>query len=369
MELGSEYPWPEGWEREPEEGKPGEGGGKALSEPFAYEDRLLVFSGRTAIEQVLKDIRGRKKAFLPSYCCQSMIDPFLRSGRDVCFYGVNVREGRLDIWLEIPKEAGILLWCSYFGFSHRFPGEEIERFRRRGGIVIEDITHSFLSERPVWTGGDYYIASLRKWGPMVCGGAAYKREGRFVNRELSRPSEWFLKTKESAMRRKRAYLLGGNEEEKGVKEVFLEEYRSADRYFDECYEGKGMDETSLALTGVWYSEKTRTRRRENAGILYKALKGAEKLEFLFPEEEADCPLFVSVLIKGGQRDRLRRRLAERGIYCPAHWPRPAGDGAVSNLYGTELSLICDQRYGQEEIKRMAEAVKEELEIVSLTEGN
>ncbi len=34
----------------------------------------LVFSGRTAIETVLKEIPEARKAALPSYCCDRMID-------------------------------------------------------------------------------------------------------------------------------------------------------------------------------------------------------------------------------------------------------------------------------------------------------
>ena len=37
------------------------------------EESSMVFSGRTAIEMVLKKERSIKKAMLPSYCCDSMV--------------------------------------------------------------------------------------------------------------------------------------------------------------------------------------------------------------------------------------------------------------------------------------------------------
>ena len=53
----------------------------------------LVFSGRTAIETVLKELPKAKKALLPSYCCESMIQPFLNAGIEIEFYPVNYIDG------------------------------------------------------------------------------------------------------------------------------------------------------------------------------------------------------------------------------------------------------------------------------------
>ena len=49
---------------------------------------VLTFSGRTSIEVVLDNITDINKAMLPSYCCDSMIEPFKKAGVDVCFYDV-----------------------------------------------------------------------------------------------------------------------------------------------------------------------------------------------------------------------------------------------------------------------------------------
>ena len=48
----------------------------------------LVFSGRTAIEAVLKQLSDVHTALLPSYCCDSMIAPFRDAGIQVKFYQV-----------------------------------------------------------------------------------------------------------------------------------------------------------------------------------------------------------------------------------------------------------------------------------------
>ena len=95
----------------------------------------LVFSGRTAIEAVLKKIPAARSVLVPSYCCESMIVPFNAAGIEVKHYAVNWN-GKLEI--NIEDSADILLWCNYFGYQNDMPDFD--------GVVIEDITHSFLSE-------------------------------------------------------------------------------------------------------------------------------------------------------------------------------------------------------------------------------
>ena len=84
----------------------------------------------------------------------------------------------------------------------------------------------------------------------------------------------------------------------------------------------------------------------------------ERIRPLFGEPgEGDVPLFVPVLVKDSLRDPLRRFLIGNQIYCPVHWP-DAGTGGGKELYAGELSLLCDQRYGQEDMQRQINTIKE-----------
>ena len=72
---------------------------------------------------------------------------------------------------------------------------------------------------------------------------------------------------------------------------------------------------------------------------------------LFDMNDIDCPLFVPIIIKNGKRDYYRKKLIENKIYCPIHWPQP-NEKCESNLYELELSLICDQRYTENDMKKI-----------------
>lgn len=100
-------------------------------------------------------------------------------------------------------------------------------------------------------------------------------------------------------------------------------------------------------------QRQREIRRRNAHVLYQALEG--QVRFLFTEDRMDCPLFVPVFLPQG-RDELRQRLIRERIYCPVHWPRPKA-ACSSNLYDAELSLVCDQRYTERDMERMAAVLR------------
>ena len=94
-------------------------------------------------------------------------------------------------------------------------------------------------------------------------------------------------------------------------------------------------------------------RRKNAKILHDGLKRHQDISFLFNVEQMDCPIFVPIIVKNGKRDYFRKILIENKIYCPIHWPKPNAT-CNSNIYDSELSLICDQRYNEFDMKRIIE---------------
>jgi len=307
-----------------------EGGhGLALPRPGS-----LVFSGRTAIEGVLRQLPEARTALLPSYCCDSMIVPFRDAGIEVRFYSVEWND---SLKVEIDGSADILLWCNYFGFRNEMPEFD--------GIVIEDMTHSMLSTRQCHERSDYLVGSVRKWEPVNCGGyCSVKMDGEA-------PPDEFLQVKTRAMELKREYL---ENPEPGKKPVFLSMFGESNHWLAEHYSGLSIDPWSREFLSRVDVKKQRDRRRDNAGVLYEGLRG--KVQFMFPVEDMDCPLFVPILIQN--RDEIRKYLTNNEIYCPVHWP--CSEGCASNLYGQELSLICDQRYGPEDMERIVSVIREVL---------
>ena len=292
----------------------------------------LVFSGRTAIEAVLHQLPGARTALLPSYCCDSMIIPFRDAGIDVSFYKVEW-DGELKV--RIDGSSDILLWCNYFGFRNEIPPFDC--------VLIEDITHSLLSKSPSHPQSNYLVASLRKWEPINCGGYCSLKV------DQKAPPDDFIRLKSAAMELKTEYL---KDLDKEKKEKYLHMFADSNRWLSEHYSGLSIDSFSRDYLDSVDIETQRRRRCENAEVLYEGL--SRKVQFMFPIEDMDCPLFIPILLPN--RDEVRAHLTKNRIYCPVHWPKP--DGCKSNIYDQELSLICDQRYGIEDMKRIVSVIKE-----------
>ena len=59
--------------------------------PGKYGDIAYLLAGRTALEYIIREILARTNicsVLLPSYCCHTMIEPFVRHNIHVRFYDV-----------------------------------------------------------------------------------------------------------------------------------------------------------------------------------------------------------------------------------------------------------------------------------------
>lgn len=316
-------------------------------------DTRFVFSGRTAIELVLLNEPNIKKALLPSYCCSSMIEPFIKRNIETSFYNVYYKNG-LVIDLEIEQSVDCILWCNYYGFNTIMPN--LENFTNKGGIIIEDITHSFLSDKISNIQSHYLVASLRKRTSVLCGGYVASRKKKLDTDNLTNPSKIFLEEKKLAMTMKADYLSGIRDIR---KDEFLRIFAKTNERIKENYYNLSIDDYSKSIFLNADYARYRNVRRSNARVLYDELSDCNDIKFLFPLDKMDCPLFVPTIIDNGIRDELRKELNKNYIYCPIHWPKPEFD-CESNLYDLELSLVCDQRYGYKEMIKIAQVIKRSL---------
>ena len=308
------------------------------------ENTQWFLSGRSALQVILDEIKGFcRTVAMPSWCCDSMIKPFIDAGIEVHFYPVYW-DNKLVI--NLCFEYDILFLMDYFGYSSKKP--DLSGY---DGVVIRDITHSIFSDK--YDDADYYFGSLRKWCGIWTGGYTWTNDGHSL-RFVEKDNKEYVQLRKKAMLQKKAYIerkiIGESEKQ------YLEFFASA----EEMLENKGI--ASAAYRDVILASKLDSQfiirqRRSNANILRRAF-----YEWLiFPDmTENDCPLFVPVLIPNGKRDALRQYLIEKDIYCPIHWPISMYhklNEDMEYIYKNELSFICDQRYTEIDMKRIIKTVK------------
>ena len=328
----------------------------------SHRDGCYVLSGRTAIDLIIQDIaktRTMRSVYMPAWCCDSMIAPFVSRRIEIELYdGFKIQDSRfksLETWNLKPETTdsceSILYMTNYFGYENTIDIEIVKRFKEKGVVILYDRTHSFLmDDDPYLELADYIFASIRKWMGVICGAVV---EG--VNAYHLKPYP-YLDCKEKAMRMKKAFIDGDTSID---KQAFLNLYGEFGHHLAEDYQNYEMDDLSYAIYKATDFEVMKAQRKANAQYLYEHLKG---VRFMYDFTDKAVPLFVPLLFESKeQRDAVRRKLIEDEIYCPIHWPQPAlipAGYAVNKIYDTELSLICDQRYTTEDMARMAAVINE-----------
>ena len=315
-------------------------------------DGTYVLSGRTAIDLIIQEIlktRRIRNVYMPAWCCDSMLAPFLAHSTQIKFYDICHTESTESTekicHTEGTDDTDILYVTNYFGYENLLLVETVKKFKEEESIILYDRTHSFLMEDdPYLSLADYSFASIRKWMGVI-GGAVVNGVSDCQLKQCP-----YLAPKETAMRMKKAFVEGDGSID---KQAFLDLYSEFGHHLAEDYQNYEMDDLSYALYKTEDQSAMRRKRRENAQYLHEHLKGAR---FIGELTDNAVPLFVPVFFKTTeQRNAVRKKLIEAQIYCPIHWPKPAlipADFEANKIYDTELSLICDQRYDLTDMERM-----------------
>lgn len=316
------------------------------------EDSAFAFSGRTAMDLIVRDIqkdRRLKKIRVPAYCCVSMLQAFIDHGIRYEFYPVTYENGQFQYDIQPDDDSDALLIMSYFGLSRAAVDAAVDKAKREGKIVIEDITHSLLSDGNCSPKSDYYVASLRKWFPIPSGGWYGKRVGGLqIKPELD--SDETVSATISAMREKAEYIRGNITE----KRHYLEALSKCENEIIHVDRMLKMDTFSLNRLRKTNVREVAKRRRANAAVLLRRLQAVPQVKCAALDLNTETPLFMPVFVD--DRDGLRSFLIEHGVYCPVHWPENMGADSVISDH--ELSLICDQRYAENDMNTIVDLILE-----------
>ncbi len=350
-EIGSEF-WTEK--------NNGEGVGPLLAQ---IGQSVITICGRTALELIAEDIlRSSSKAehsvYMPSYCCHTMIEPFLKHGIPIRFYDVYPSEEGIKCKFE-DNECGIVFLIDYFGFIDPETKAFAEKERGRGKTIICDRSHSLLCTSDFGY-ADYTLGSFRKWFGVNAGFAAKAAEWN-INPQM-RNNDAYCDLRNRAFDLKARYISGTEEVDKSL---FLSMFGEAEEMLEKDYSHYVPDSRSLKTLETADTGGIRNRRRRNAAFLMDALRDTEGLLLPYRTLGTDeCPLFVPVCTP--KRDGLRRGLIAEWIYCPAHWPVSevhALNEETRVIYDTEMSVVCDQRYDPDDMKRIADSIRRVLKNI------
>ncbi len=307
-------------------------------------EKKYVLSGRTALAYIADELEAigvEKSVCLPRYCCYSMIEPFERKGFTVEFYDV-------DEVYQIKSKTVLVM--DYFGFQNNDTYTFAQECKNLDKKIVVDATQTAFSKIKLYDLADYLVVSYRKWSDSLCA-AVYSRNG-FKTRFSSRNPKKYVDIWRKAAKKKRKYLC----ENKGSKSEFIKLYHYANNLLLNDYEGFTASDEEIKTMENIDSTALRTKRKENAQYILDNMEMQPNCRLMFKlMSEEDCPLFVPILLDNETRNKVRVNLIENSVYCPIHWP--VGEkyfNVLSSIHENELSLICDQRYGIQDMKRQIE---------------
>ena len=311
----------------------------------------LYASGRSALDAIIKDIikDGLKHSvYLPSYCCHTMIEPFVKSGINVFFYCVTVKENGFYCDYQ-QTNCDIVFLIDYFGFKNINQPSFMDK------TIIKDVTHSLFRTEKNFD-FSYEFGSIRKW-TAIDGGFAEKQQGHLNYLELNNNANNYIEKRKKARLLKNHYLNGGNLE----KSKYLLLFNEAEEELEKNYANASFPKDELEQLQNLHIEFIRNQRKTNASVLIETLKSfnIEGIRIINKLTENDCPLFVPIKVEAKYRDSLKQFLVKNNIYTPVHWPLSdlhKISEPSKKIYEEELSLICDQRYSKDDMFREAETI-------------
>lgn len=315
----------------------------------------LLLSGRTALDFIIKDIKSAhrlQKVYMPSYCCSTMIQPFIDNSVKVDFYRVGFENGKYSYDIDFHTKCDAVLIMQYFGYCNRTVEEAIESFNKLEKVIIEDATHSWFSKFPYSFESDYVFASFRKWTGVACGAVAIKQKDRFNVSVQDETNYEFINMRQQAATLKKGFI----EKNEDNKETFLSLFDQAENLLETDYHNYSIPKKHKDIITRIDEEKIKTARQINAVYLVEGLKGCCEVEVITIDSR-DTPLFVPIIVHNGMRDKLRQHLIDNHIYCPAHWPVTMYHNiSCFDLYNNSLSLVCDQRYSILDMQRIISSI-------------
>lgn len=344
-EIGSEY-WKADLKREPN-----------ARIPYA----VYTASGRSAQSLIIESANiTNKVALLPAYTCQHIVEPFAWKGWKVEFYDINhdLTPNLNSFKDKLQDNPGCIIVEGYYSFpTAESIVQLLETAQNNGIVVVEDITHSFLNDTQlIYSKADYLFCSLRKWSGLSDGGYAVSLHGnKLLNPEHSMTA--FADERHVAREIKLEYTKTLDPK---TKEKFLYHYGHSEELLDGdigiyCMSDQAMDDY-LHLDFDFIKEQRRANYQYLSDNMHSSYVKA-----IFPRLfDGIYPIMFPVYIEGC-RDELRTLLINNRIYCPVHWPAPvqldeAARRGSEYIYGNIMSIPCDQRYTETDMKRLVDMI-------------
>ena len=331
-----------------------------LGDPALPSEAMLFGSGRDAIRELIRFGAAElnwKRFWIPSYFCQQVVEQLQTPSIQLRTYPANPLDDCSDP-VSIPSdEPGGVLSMSYFGLHSRCRPVVTDRSKV---AVVEDHSHDPWSTLALRSEADYCLASLRKTVPIPDGGLLWSPE---ENRPMPKPVAPTRDRINASMQKlagmvlKAIYLNGGPVE----KDEFRKHLVAGEQALAEG-EISGMPAHTMTLLNEFPALEWRECRRRNFETFASKFAN-DDVRVLRPDPGATPLSIVLMTSNHALRHALRLELISRRVYPAILWQLEEPtlgpvDAEALDVSRRMLSIHCDGRYGEEDMTRLANVVKD-----------
>ncbi|WP_042271144.1 hypothetical protein [Faecalimicrobium dakarense] len=329
------------------------------------ESNTILFNAcSSAIKYLIENIIPTtiNRILLPSYLCSCITEVIEACNIEFEFYRVN-QSLELDIYdlgNKLKGSGDCIFFINYFGFSQpQYIIEYLNKIKETN-LLIEDCTHSIFNKdacsRYI---GHYQVASLRKWTGIPDGGILIDKNNDLSRYKLNKGYDEFFVSRFIGHLMKDKYLKGGQID----KNIFLSLFNNAEEAYDNEMNIFKISNISYKLLNSINYKKLMSKRNQNYKFLVENLNEIEYIEVIFKDiKEYTCPIGLPVIVKNINRDKFRKYLSYNGVYCPIHWIPDSYTNTnfedTSILSKKILTIPCDQRYSEIDMKYIIKTIKE-----------
>ena len=299
---------------------------ESFTEGSMYSGLVGVNSARNALVYLLR-ARRINKLYIPYYLCNSVSGVCEREGFAYEYY--NIGNDLLPIFDKELGEGEYLYVVNYFG---QLDDGVILSLKAKYGNLILDNVQAFF-HKPIE--GIDTLYSCRKFFGVPDGGYV-STDAKLV------PAP----ARDVSMNRMK-HVLGRFEGESASD--YYGDFRANDDAF-ETLELRLMSRLTENIMNAVDYDRVKKAREENFAALDSLLGEKNGMKVSLPAGPYAYPFYC----KGGMA--IKKALAAKKIFVPTLWPEVAemGQELESDLAQNILPLPCDQRYGKEDMERIAE---------------
>lgn len=296
-----------------------------------HKDAIQLNTARNCFEYVLRT-RNYCKVFIPYYTCEVMLEPIQKLGLAYEFYHIN--EKLEPAVLPELKSDEAFLYTNYFGLKQSCVKVLAAHY---GKQLVVDNSQAFYAE-PIEGIDTFY--SARKFFGLADGAYLY------TDKSLQQEFEQDCSFDRMSHLLKRLDL--------GAEAGYQDFHKNDDDLIGQDI--KRMSKLTYTLLQEIDYETAKIQRRDNYFALDKALRASNQIHLDLNEE--DVPMVYPYLTR---EENLKKNLISEKIFVATYWPNVyewcKKDELEYILAECTAYIPIDQRYGQEEMKRIIDTIK------------